>query len=460
MSSPSINLYESFNLIDIMQKSPYAREVLTEDKINEAINDLQKVFCYCQSVPPVFMIKSYDAINEIPKVSYTSEKVAHPMLNKIIIGNIFRDNKMKKYSLWDLFIEHQLKFTVKAIKFYSEDPQVFSYFRGYDYKVRDEINYELIQPFLNHIHDIIANNNDEIYNYIIHWIASVLQKPSFKTETAIVIVGSQGTGKNIFSNAICHLMARYANENVTSIESIVGRFNAVLENQKLIVLNELQSIDMNKYLNSDALKSVITDKKTNINQKNEPERLCENVANFIMISNNNVPIKIESTDRRYLVTKTSDSKRGDYEYFDNLCDSFTEEFYENLFTFFMKFDTKNFNLRKIPNTEAKETIKEASMSSYELFIRDNYDKIDNITGPDLFNMYCEFVDKNKFNSCSSRTFIANIKQFTGEAKSKRIDGKVTKVYNLLPDYYNKYKKYNDDLEAQIIDDEIPSDALN
>ena len=459
-NTSSINIYESFNLIDIRNKVPYAKEVLTSENINEAINDLQRVFCYCEVIPPVYMLKSYDAINEIPKVSYTSEKIAHPILNKIIIGQIFRDNKMKKYTLWDLFIEHQLKFTVKGLKFYSQDNQVFSYFRGYDYKILDEVNEELIQPFLKHIHDVIANNNDEVYKYILIWIASILQKPAFKTETALVILGSQGTGKGIFTNVICKLMARYANENVTNIESVVGRFNAILENKKLLILNELQSIDVNKYLNSDALKSVITDKKININQKNEPERLCENVANFIMVSNNNVPIKIETTDRRYMVTKTSDTHKADYEYFDNLCDSFDETFYENLFTFFMKLDIRNYNLRKIPNTEAKEIIKEASMTSYELFVREYYDQIKNITGPNLFNMYCEFVDKNKFNSCSSRTFITNIKQFTGEAKPKWVDNKTQKVYNLLPEIYARYKKEADDLEAQIVDDDLPADALN
>ena len=454
-----ISIFDKFNLIDIRQKCPNAKDVLTDEKIDEAIHDLQKCLSYCEVVPPVYMIKSYDAIEEHPKVSYTNEAVAKQILNKIIIGKLFIENKMKKFSLWDLFIENQLKFTVKALKFYSEDEQVFSYFRGYDYNELDQVKKELIEPFLKHIHDVIANNNEEIYKYVLIWIASILQKPNFKTETALVILGNQGTGKNIFTNVICKLMARYANENVTNIESIVGRFNAILENKKLLVLNELQSIDMNKYLNSDALKSVITDKKININQKNEPERLCENVANFIMVSNNNVPIKIESTDRRYMVTKTSDKHRGDFDYFDNLCDSFTPEFYENLFTFFMKLDIRNYNLRKIPNSEAKELIKEASMSSYELFAREYYDEIKNITGPDLFNMYCQFVEKNKFNSCSSRTFVANIKQFTGDTKVRRIDGKNCKVYNLLPEYYEKFKKYHDDLEAQIVDD-VPADALD
>ena len=195
---------------------------------------------------------------------------------------------------------------IKAIKFFSDDEQVFRYFGGCDYKELDEIKEELVKPFLNHVHDVIANKNEDVYKYILVWIASILQKPNFKTETAIVILGNQGTDKNVFTNVICKLMARYANENVTSIDSVVGKFNAILENKKLLILNELQSIDCNKYLNSDALKSVITDKKININQKNEPERLTENVANFIMVSNNPVPSTIESTDRRYMVTKTSD----------------------------------------------------------------------------------------------------------------------------------------------------------
>ena len=41
---------------------------------------------------------------------------------------------------------------------------------------------------------------------------------------AIAILGNQGTCKNV----ICKLMARYANENATSIDSVVGKFNAIL----------------------------------------------------------------------------------------------------------------------------------------------------------------------------------------------------------------------------------------
>lgn len=449
-SEVRIDVCSDFNLIDIMKKCPYQNE-------NDALRHLKQCLVYCQSVPPVYMIKSYDTINEHPKVSYTTESIASQILKKIVI---FKKSKSRKndYSAWQLFIDNQVDFTVKGLKFYSEDPQVFSYFRGYDYEQLDEVKEELIQPFLNHVKEVIADGNDEVYKYILMWIASILQKPNFKTGTALVILGKQGTGKNtFFTDIICKLMARYANQNITSIDSVIGKFNAVLENKKLLILNELQRIDSNKYLNSDALKSVITDKSININQKNEPERLCENVANFIMVSNNEIPIKIESSDRRYVVSKTSDKHRGDFDYFEKLSDSFTPEFYENLFTFFMTMNTNDYNLRRLPNTEAKENIKEASMSSYELFVRDYYDEIEDISGPDLFKKYEDFVEKNKFQPCSSRTFIANMKQFCGDSKARWINGKTQKVYNLLPEVYEKYKKYHEDLEKLILAEFSPKE---
>ena len=441
-SNDRIDVRDEFNLLNIMEKCPYEDET-------KAVADLKRCLVYCVAAPPLYMIKTYDGINDLAKVSYTNEQVAKQILKKIIIKTKIINNKVKQYSAWDLFMDNQLEFTVKSLKFYSEDPQVFSYFRGYDYNQLDEVKEKIIEPFLNHIKTVIANNNEEVYKYILVWVASILQKPNFKTGTALVILGKQGSGKNLFTNVICKLMARYANENVTSIDSVVGKFNAILENKKLLVLNELQSIDANKYLNSDALKSIITDYKININQKNEPERLAENVANFIMVSNNNIPIKIENSDRRYLVTTTSDDHLKDYKYFDNLFAQFNEQFYENLFTFFMTLDISNTNLRRIPETEAKETIVQASMSSYEMFVREHWEDIEDIPGPRLFDLYNQFVEKNKFAACSSRTFIANIKQFTGQPKTKRIDKKPTSVYSLLPEVRSKFQKMDAELEAKI-----------
>lgn len=448
----TIDVNDRFSTRNIIMHDAYDLET------NDVVYDLKRCFLMVNKTPEIYMFKDYDSLKEQCVVAYTSENIAKQKLKKIEVGTKMVDKKIKKINAWDIFMENIGLFIVDGLKFYSEDPNLFSYFRGYDYKVLDSVNEEVISLFLDHIRNVIANGNDEIYNYILVWVASILQKPSFKTGIALVILGKQGAGKNdFFTNVICHLMSRYANENITSIDSIIGTFNAALENKKLLVLNELQSIDVNKYLNSDKLKSVITDRTLNINQKNEHEREAENVANLIMVSNNNIPIKIESCDRRYCVTKASDIHIGDYEYFEKLFESFTPEFYENLFTFFMKMDVSKINLRKIPNSESKEIIKEDSMSSYEIFAREKYAQINDITGPELFNLYNDFIEKNKFSQCSSRTFSSNIKQFTGEAKSKRISGKVCRIYSLLPEVKEKYKKYHDDLVASIVNKEEEED---
>ena len=115
---------------------------------------------------------------------------------------------------------------------------------------------------------------------------------------------------------------------------------------KLIICNELTSAETNKYLNSDALKSVITDDTVMINPKNITPRLSQNVVNLIMVSNNFAPVQIESGDRRYVVTVSSSKYKGDFDYFDKLCKSFSKSFYDNLLTFFMKRDISNYRVVK------------------------------------------------------------------------------------------------------------------
>ena len=69
----------------------------------------------------------------------------------------------------------------------------------------------------------------------------------------------------------------------------------------LLVFNKLKNVGEDRLANFDTLKLIITDKTIRINEKNQPRRTSENVANIIFITNNSYPVKIESGDRRYVV---------------------------------------------------------------------------------------------------------------------------------------------------------------
>jgi phage/plasmid-associated DNA primase len=169
-------------------------------------------------------------------------------------------------------------------------------FQGFDYHIVEKIDFDRIQLFLNHVKETIAARDDNLFNYVLKWYASVVQNPGTKTEAAIVIKGMQGCGKNIFTNVLCKLIGRYDKSNVTTIDELTGNFNSRTENQMLIVLNELKNCGEERGANFDALKSLITDAPLRINEKNQPRYDAQNVANFIFVTNNVFPVKSEQGD--------------------------------------------------------------------------------------------------------------------------------------------------------------------
>jgi hypothetical protein len=123
-------------------------------------------------------------------------------------------------------------------------------------------------------------------------------------------------------------MGRYAEDNITDMNHVAGTFNPLIENKKLIVCNELKSTDSGKFVDSDKLKSIVTDKKIVINEKHVAHRRTLNVANFIFVSNNVIPLMMSEDDRRYVVIHVSDKFMQNVEHFEKLYETFTDEFYD------------------------------------------------------------------------------------------------------------------------------------
>lgn len=444
-----IDLNDRFTLYDIIKKASKGTYRTKRGlDVMGVIDDLRRCMVFSKSSPEIYVLKCYDSVRDIQTVSYNKKQAAIDMLDDIVVGEIKVGKKLQDVRLWDVFFNNQKLFMVRGLKFYSEDPEIYSYFNGYPYETVDKINMDLIQPFLNHTREVIANGNEKAYQYILKWTASIFQKPAFKTSTVILIIGDQGTGKTTYSDVICKMMGRYANNNVTQLGSLTGQFNTVIENKKLIVLNELQSIDgsNNRKNIADALKSIISDKTININAKFKDEKLTENVANFIMISNHAVPVNIEGSDRRFLALNTSNAHRQDYEYFNALYSKINEDgFYENLFTYFMQeVDISNFNVYNIPDTEAKKDIQDACMSSWDAFIRSEYRQIINLSSDGFYNMYKEYCDKNSYSVCNKGNFLSYTKKYTGGSKPRYINKVSMRVYNILDEYREKFAREDEE----------------
>ena len=402
--------------------------------INKFLSDLRRVAVFVDLSNPYVIIKDYsqkDKSEEINVLNAITDDRFRKNLKRINLGKYRVDGKIKNVTACMVYDEDKNKKWIKKHNLYfnSNDPKVFCYFRGYNYKRLEAVNLTKINPYLNHIREVIASGDETLYNYILNWIAFVIQKPGIKTKTALVFTGRQGAGKNAFTDVISNLTSPYSIKNLTNIENIVGRFNALLENKMLIVCNELTSSDANKLMNPDTLKSIVTDKTIQINQKGIPQRTVENVVNLIMLSNHFDPVKIDDEDRRYVMNEVDGKYAKNFEYFKQLFKSINAEgFYENLLTFFLTRDISEFEPTQLPETETRNEVIEFSKSSYQLFYEQYYNRFCKGWHVDSsFERYKDFVQQNGFAMCSKQTFGKYLKRFVDRIRKKE-DGKAKWFY--------------------------------
>jgi hypothetical protein len=398
----------------------------TREKLVQAIKDVRRVFAAINSTPKTYIFKDFEDGNPKLVVGNHSD-----LGTKLGLVDLSTDLTYK--TVLDLFKKHARLFTYDDIRFFTTNPTSYTFFRGYKIEPAETFNQGIIDPFLGFVHEVICDSDDEMFYYILNWYATIVRYPNIKQETTLVILGDIRTGKTTFTNILSHLLDQYAVPNITDIDHIIGKFNAVFENKRLVVCNELQTVAENKRVNFERLKTIISDKTVSFNKKYGKMGQADNVAHFIFVSNNVVPIKIEKHDARFFVTKVSNNYQNNHDYFKDLESILTDEFYQQLMRFFLiELNLDDFEHRKIPHTQVKQDIIDACEDPKEKFVRQCFRLIHNITGSNLFKLFKTFCkDENYSITGYTKTlFLAEMRRYIGLPKTKMIAGQRQEVYNL------------------------------
>lgn len=431
--SERIDIKSNFLFTDLRDSSRYQKSnggIL----VGKFLTDLRKVAAHIDIAPSIYLIKEQKG-----KLTEIKEHTFKTKLCSINLGLIQSGRKPKVITAWTIYkAENNYKYIMfKEMRFYDPNPEVFSIFQGYAYN--ELLRYEQ-KPFIlyiQHIFRIICSGERPLFQYVISWLSYLFQKPNGKIGTALVITGEQGTGKTTFVQVICNLLGQYANDNST-IENITGRYNGVLENKKLIVCNEVKSFA--KRRDHDVLKTLITESSVDVHKKYQNTTHQENVANFIFLSNNFAPIRIDEGDRRYFVVEISQEKRNDQEYFGQLFDSFTDEFYENLLTYFMQNDISRWIPSNIPMTRAKQMIIEYCKPRYKVFIQMNIEKfIKGFINSEAYNQYKKWCTNNNYDVGRKDDFRTGIMKFCDEQSHLGTNNTTITYYILTKDNYKYFK---------------------
>lgn len=231
----------------------------------------------------------------------------------------------------------------------------------YTYKER-ELNF-----ILNHI-KILCNHDANVYDYFIKWIAQMIQYPQIKTIMPTFISG-EGSGKGTLFKLFEKMLGNEkVFETTNPSRDVWGDFNGMMCNCFLVNLNELSKKDTIEA--EGKIKGLITDNTLAINQKGLPQYKIKSYHRFITTTNKEEPINSTNGDRRNLIIRSSDEKKGDYTYFETLHNYLEDnDVIRTCYDFFKNIGGMDkFKDIPIPQTDYQTNLKELSKSPIEQWL--------------------------------------------------------------------------------------------
>ena len=165
---------------------------------------------------------------------------------------------------------------------------------------------------LEFLKTIICANEQETYDYLMSFLAHMIQKPEEKPGVMTVLLGKQGTGKGMFFSLLRAIWPT-TTLLVNDIEQVLGRFNSILETHYVVCMDEALFSGDRK--NQDRLKSHISEQTIHVEAKFQPPRNIDSIHRYFASSNHDQFAQVEMSDRRFMFYRVSDTERQNTEYF-------------------------------------------------------------------------------------------------------------------------------------------------
>lgn len=206
-------------------------------------------------------------------------------------------------------------------------------------------------------------NSAELYRWILCWLAYPIQHPGAKMQTALLIHGPEGTGKNTFFSVVRQIYGHYGCQ--FSQDELESQFNGWASGRLFGIGNEVVT-RAERYHQQGRLKTMITEPEWMINEKNLPVRQEQNHCNFVFFSNRIDIAQLDRGDRRYCVVWTPPALGADF--YAEVGQEIQAGGVEALHDYLIHLDLGDFNDHtKPPMTGAKEDLIDLGKESTDRF---------------------------------------------------------------------------------------------
>ena len=332
--------------------------------INDLINELNKRYAtvllkgkYMVIEPdvcdPSLQCSTIDFINTVA----LEKKYSH---RKIIVG--YKADKPIERNVISVWLEHPDRRDYDGIVFdpgIDHGPRYYGLWQGFSITPKRS-NIDL---YLNHIFEVIADGNIEVYDHIIALFADTVQlRP--RPGVALAILGEQGVGKGIAINNFGKLFGRHF-LHITQGSQIIGKFNRHLAEGVVVFVDE--AIWAGDKAAEGVLKGMITEDRLMIEPKGCDAYPVKNHTRLFLASNNDWIIPAGMEERRFFVVKASSKHIQDRVYFSRLQKQMDKGGLQGLLDYLQQYNLDGIDLTAFPRTAELANQKVFSMDPVQRF---------------------------------------------------------------------------------------------
>jgi hypothetical protein len=323
------------------------------------VNENGKAIVYEPSFDPVLKRRRFDRI--------TFEDLNRLYLNQQVVIGVDEKGRPIQRSKAQLWLKHeQRRQYIGGVRF---DPSeqcgrdVLNLWEGFAVEPRPG-DWSLLR---DHVRTIICDGDEGNFQYLMGWMARMVQFPAEQGEVAVVMKGGEGTGKGFLAKALLTIMGQHGIA-ISNTRHLIGNFNAHLRDAILLFADE--AFFAGDKASTGVLKSLITEPYLTIEGKFQNATQMPNFLHVMMASNEEWVVPASQDARRFFVLEVSEARKQDLDYFGAIMDQLKAGGYEGMLHDLLERDITDFRVRTVPITTGLQGQRKLSLPTTEAWWQD------------------------------------------------------------------------------------------
>lgn len=323
------------------------------DKLDEVVEELNKSFAVIPLGSDVFILEEIKVPAELTRIQ-PSFRILKKQGFKSLLENrsevsVDPNGRLVPKTHADIFLAHENRRTYPSgMGLFPNKPKrymgYYNMWQGFT-ATPSPGNWDL---FKSHIKNIICAGDEDLFDWVMDWMADLYQDPANPKGCALVMHGIEGCGKGTFAQYLGEAFGTHF-KHLLDEEHLIGRFNAHLADAIFVFADEITYGGNKK--TAGKLKGMVTEKYLVSERKGVDAVQFHNCTHLVVSSNEDWFIPAGPDSRRWLVLEVASYRANDKKYFQAINEQMTNGGLEAMMHELMNRKITN-DLRKAPVTKA------------------------------------------------------------------------------------------------------------